>query len=447
MNKKANHKETELKSCLRNQSTDNPVCKGGVSLSERETPGQYSDTLLTIAVDESGSNKKIMAHKSTRSRAVNNMLLFTPPTFHNGKEPYISFSAYDPATGRRKRKKYMLTRFKAGRERDFAAAQIIANIYNRLAQGWNPWMENDNIRGHVTISEAFDRYGKYINQMERKGSLKHKTWLDYSSRLRILMYYMETNRIDIMYCYQLNITFFVDFLDYVLLDRDDTARTRNNHRTWLSTLCTWLVQHQYMASNPIANIPMLREDEKFRQPLSPTDLHLLKAHLERTNKHYLLAVYFMYYTAIRPSELVHLRIRDIDVKSQTIYVYGAHSKNRRGEPVILNDRILRLMIELETFSHHGGCFIFGPGFMPGEQQGYAAMFRNEWFRLRERLGFPRSYQFYSLKDSGLRDLVKAEGAQAARDQARHRDVSTTNKYLQGRDKVLNEGTKHFEGEL
>ena len=155
----------------------------------------------------------------------------------------------------------------------------------------------------------------------------------------------------------------------------------------------------------------------------------------------------MYYTAIRPSELVHLRIRDIDVKSQTIYVYGAHSKNRRGEPVILNDRILRLMIELETFSHHGGCFIFGPGFMPGEQQGYAAMFRNEWFRLRERLGFPKSYQFYSLKDSGLRDLVKAEGAQAARDQARHRDVSTTNKYLQGRDKVLDEGTKHFEGEL
>ena len=188
-----------FESCLRNQENDNPVCKGGVSYSERETLGQSSGTLLTIAVDESGSNKKIMARQFQNSRAVNNMLLFTPPTFHKGKEPYISFSAYDPATGRRKRKKYMLTRFAPGRERDFAAAQITANIYNRLIQGWNPWTENDNIRGHVPITDVLDRYEKYINQMERKGSLKHKTWLDYSSRLRILKYYMETNRIDITY--------------------------------------------------------------------------------------------------------------------------------------------------------------------------------------------------------------------------------------------------------
>ena len=40
------------------------------------------------------------------------------------------------------------------------------------------------------------------------------------------------------------------------------------------------------------------------------------------------------------------------------------------------------------------------------------------------------YQFYSLKDSGIRDLANAQGVVVARDQARHSDITTTNKYIQ-----------------
>ena len=66
--------------------------------------------------------------------------------------------------------------------------------------------------------------------------------------------------------------------------------------------------------------------------------------------------------------------------------------------------------------------------------------------MRKALGFPAAYQFYSLKDSGIRDLANAEGIVVARDQARHSDISVTNKYLK-RPKVAHEETKHFVGEL
>jgi hypothetical protein len=55
--------------------------------------------------------------------------------------------------------------------------------------------------------------------------------------------------------------------------------------------------------------------------------------------------------------------------------------------------------------------------------------------------------FYSLKDSGIRDLANAAGIVVARDQARHADISTTNKYLQGSSLTVHEETKHFEGHL
>ena len=60
---------------------------------------------------------------------------------------------------------------------------------------------------------------------------------------------------------------------------------------------------------------------------------------------------------------------------------------------------------------------------------------------------PKTYMFYSLKDSGIRDLANAVGIVVARDQARHADISTTNKYLQGSSLTVHEETKHFEGHL
>lgn len=46
-----------------------------------------------------------------------------------------------------------------------------------------------------------------------------------------------------------------------------------------------------------------------------------------------------------------------------------------------------------------------------------------------------------------RDLANAEGIVVARDQARHADISTTNKYLQGSSLTVHEETKHFIGGL
>ena len=48
--------------------------------------------------------------------------------------------------------------------------------------------------------------------------------------------------------------------------------------------------------------------------------------------------------------------------------------------------------------------------------------------------------------TGMRQVAAAEGIVIARDQARHTDVHTTNKYLKGNEPVHDE-TKHFDGEL
>ena len=123
------------------------------------------------------------------------------------------------------------------------------------------------------------------------------------------------------------------------------------------------------------------------------------------------------------------------------------SKNKRDGKVGLNDTILKMMLDMCIFSHPSNCYLFGKNMRVSEERGDSEQFRRLWKKMRTALHWSDDYQFYSLKDSGLRDLANSEGIIVARDQARHTDVATTNKYLQGRDLPVHDETKKFHGEL
>ena len=103
------------------------------------------------------------------------------------------------------------------------------------------------------------------------------------------------------------------------------------------------------------------------------------------------------------------------------------------------------MIDLNIFDHDSDCYLFGKDFQPNKEKSSARSYRTYFNKIREELKFPDSYQFYSLKDSGIRDLANSEGIVIARDQARHADISTTNKYLKSASLPVHEETKHFDG--
>lgn len=372
---------------------------------------------------------------------------FIPPRRHDGASSYISFSQFDPVSGRMKRKKYMLDRFKPGRERDTAAARIICNIYNRVAAGWNVWSPQETYRCDTSVADVIARYRAYIYNVYTKGVLKHKTYYDYKSRMKVLEEYISEQVQPVRTCIQLTQSFFVDFLDYLLIDRDLSALTRNNYRTWCSAFCTWLVEKKYIAENPIQYIHQLPEQEKKRQPLTHDDLQRLGRYLEKTNRHFLLAVLMEYTTAIRPTELSYIRLRDINISEGSVFVSSQISKNRRDGKIKLPNRVIRLMADLNVFAHHSDCYLFGKGFMPSETRHRPVQFTLEFNRCRDALGFPKTYQFYSLKDSGLRDIANAVGVEVAQKQARHSDISTTNRYLKGSGLQVFDSLADFEGYL
>ena len=390
---------------------------------------------------------KKMCQSATPSNRLSDVLPYTLPQLHTGKSWYVDFFCFDPVSGTMRRKKYNLNRYKKTSERKSRASEIIYTVTSRLRSGWNVWVKVESTREHTLFSDCLELYKAYLGRSAENGAMKPKTAYGYLSYLGIFTEWLSSRIVPVKFCYQIDQFLVSDFLDYVLIDREGSARTRNNYLTWLSTLCSWMVEKGYLKESPTEKIKKLREEPKKREALSSGELASLQEYLGRTNKHYLLACLMEYYTFIRPIELSQIKLENINIAEQKVFVPASVSKNRKDGMVGLNDGIIKLMAELRVFDRPSHCYLFGKDFKPSERRADSRVFRDYFVKVREALRWDDSKQFYSLKDSGIRDLANAEGIVVARDQARHSDISTTNKYLKGDSLTVHEQTKHFRGAL
>lgn len=375
-----------------------------------------------------------------------------PMYSRKGKDKYVYFYVLDPDSVlegaprlRRIRKKFNHIRGK--KERDEAALRFRDEVSIKLKQGWNPLIRECAKKGFASFDTVFDRYVTTLKKQLKDDVIKRSTYDNYVCRLNQLKEYNESLHDKAVYIYQFNRAYLENFLDHIYLDRDTTPKTRNNYLNWLSSVCSWLKGYGYIDTNPSEGISKLREKEKFRKALSESDMKKLSEYLSEHDKHFLLACLMHYYTLVRPNELTYIRINDINIKEQTLFVSRTFSKNRKDALVTIPARVIRMMIELDVFDNPGDFYLFGKDFRPSEKKEEGRIFRERWVKVRDILGFPPTYQFYSLKDTGITDTIDRVGLSVAKDQARHSSVATTNKYVRKEQLTAHPELKNFEGNL
>ena len=216
--------------------------------------------------------------------SLSEVLTFTYPKLHTGKTWYIDFMSFDPAEGKMKRKKYMLDSIPKITERRKRAAEMIEGLLKQLRSGWSPWVSESNRRSFTLLSDAFDKYEASLSKIDR-----YKTRKTYLSNLNMLRRYISTLLLKPLYVYQYNTVFISDFLDWLYLDKDVSARTRNNYRGWCSSLASYFMEREYITSNPADKIKNLQALPKKRQALTAPMLRRMKEYLYENDKKFLLA--------------------------------------------------------------------------------------------------------------------------------------------------------------
>lgn len=379
--------------------------------------------------------------------SIQEIIGWTTPKLHQASECYVSFKVFDPCYGKLRLKKIMLGHIKGKRNQRVYGEALIKRITQKLLEGWNPWIEESNKEEYALFADVCNKYRVYLAKMVKVGGLKPGTQRNYEGKLDFLQKWLNGDE-HITYIYQFNKTLISKFLDYVLVGRNNTLRTRNNYIGWLKSFSSYLVERGYVQKNPTDGINVTTKLQHKNRDVIPNDVLLeIKLHLEKENKHFLLACYFLHYLFVRPGEMCSLRIRDVSTKKKTLSLHGANTKNGRDAVVTIPNHVIELMKELGIFSRPQNYYIFGNNFRPGLEALKARTFSLYWDKnVRKALRLNASYKFYSLKDTGITNMIKSKtDLLSVRDQARHSSVDITNIYTPQNCKEANIALIDYEG--
>lgn len=144
-----------------------------------------------------------------------------------------------------------------------------------------------------------------------------------------------------------------DYLNEVLMI--NTARTRNNHRTDLSSFFQILEDNDIVATNFIKKIPVLKTKAEKNKTYTPTQEKEVFEYLEQNDPLLLLYIKFISYNFLRPVEVNRLRVRDIDFKDKKLYV---KTKNKALKVKIIPDILIKELPDLSKLNQDN--YLFTP---------------------------------------------------------------------------------------
>ena len=106
------------------------------------------------------------------------------------------------------------------------------------------------------------------------------------------------------------------------------------------------------------------------------------------------------------------------------------------------------MVDLEFFNAPSSYYIFSTGFRPGPKLCSERAFRNFWNNtIVPALNFPKEYKFYSLKDSGITEMLRVVDTLSVKEQARHSSLLITDAYTPQGVRTANPRLKNYKGIL
>ena len=122
-------------------------------------------------------------------------------------------------------------------------------------------------------------------------------------------------------------------------------RTLDGKRLVINTFMDWCWKEGYIPNNPCASIKPIKFEEKPREPLSNMELEIVRDACENYRDKAMIELF--YSTGCRLSEMVNLKISDIDFASKEVHLFGKGSKHRTSYLNAKAEYMLKKYFELE----------------------------------------------------------------------------------------------------
>ncbi len=358
------------------------------------------------------------------------VLNFKPAYLSVGKQILVIY--YYKNFNKNKLQRFRISVPKKGTKKDIIKLghKMVEDINQKLFAGWNPFNKNS-----LSYDSSFDNAKtRYIEQGEKDiliGIKREDTVRSYKSFIRMLDFYLNKQKIKIDTVSQIDRIFIIHFLDFMLYERGVSPRTYNNYISSFITFLNFCIDKGYTKHNPALTIKKLQNQKKRRKVLTDEIKNKVKL-IQYDNSSFYTLCMMTYYCFIRRTELTKLKVKDVNLPLY-ITMRAEISKNKKENNVTVPKQLNELLSR-HIYNASAEDYLFSENFMPGRKKLAPKKISDEWNVFRKKYDVPKQYQFYSLKDTGITDLLnKGIPAIKVRDQARHYDLRITESYTQRND--------------
>lgn len=356
------------------------------------------------------------------------LLNYIPAELHENKEWIIVFYVLDPIKIKLVRQRKRVPKHKRIVERRVMAKRMIALINSNLEKGWNPILNNESSKSLTLLIDVANEYLNYLERDYRSGEIRKDTFRSYSSYMRNFILWLKTVGYSNEYVLNFKSPLVSEFLDYIYIERENTTTTYNNYLVGLRLLSKYMLRKGYIKNNPLDMFSNKKKAKKKRGVIEKVKIEEIFNELDQVEKEYSLLCKILFYCYVRPAELSKLKVKDILIEDNLIYLSPETSKKKSGYVTIPARLINPITSHLKNANKQD--YLFSRNYCkPGKTQANGKMYYDRWIRYIVKKGYTKN-PLYSLKDSGI-TLALDNGVSpvSVMNQARHSDLSITTSYI------------------
>ena len=353
---------------------------------------------------------------------------FRPAQIKKGKEILVEFHCKNPFTEKLQRYRIRLNHLKMSQtEKMIYAENVMLDINNKLQSGWNPEIDDINTSfRYKLVHEAFE---DYIN-VKKSEDLRKDTIRTYQSFLDNLENFISRKYGYKIFVAQINKKIAGEFALHLTNESKVSARTFNNYINGLKTVFQYFVDYGYKTINPFATIPLKKNAIKKRMFINDEERKKILEYLLENNRNFCRIMLFSYFTLLRRKEITMIRVKDIDLNRSIVFVSGEISKNRKDNQITLPAKMIEFLKEMNLSEYNPNDFLFSENLISGSSSLSPKKISDLWAKMRNELGLSNRLQFMSLRDSGIKNLIKLMiPLDDVMNHARHYSLEVTKTYL------------------
>lgn len=266
----------------------------------------------------------------------------------------------------------------------------------------------------------------------RLNSDRRRTIQTYRSFLNIFNDWITKSGYDSIEINQVTDLHISHFLNWLQVEKKIGNTTYNNYLQRLTTAFNALIKQGIVSKNPCHQIEALQEETGKNISLNFHQRLTIEKYLLDYNRPLYKFTRFLYFTFLRPNELVQLKIKDIDLKNRQIIVPASVSKNKKEETVAIPKLLLAEIAPMRLDKFAPEDYVFSKNLLPGDAKIYPTHVSEMHRIMLQACGIKqKDISLYSWRHTGFVNAYKAGiDIKTLQIHLRHQNMEMTNCYLE-----------------